>query len=113
MRCRACRRHGLSYRFTLPRAPHHYKRPVRCPRCKGTDVADYEATYLKSQVNRLAKRPLCYCLGVPHPHGKGSHVLCRSAGMHLLSQWRNEDLQAYERDLWDNFGRKIRRTATQ
>lgn len=73
MRCRQCRRDKRAhYDFTIKRAPEKYKRAIKCPVCKSDDVYSREHTYVKAQ----AKREICYCYGVPHPHRKGTHRLC-------------------------------------
>lgn len=70
------RRRGLgplrSERFTLPRNPDLYKRPVKCPNCKSLDVYSVEA----QRRAEIKKQKRCYCGPVPFPHRKASMKWC-------------------------------------
>lgn len=101
-RCRDCRREGRSsYNFTLRYAPSHYKRPVRCPRCKSRNVYSREAAYQAYEAKRRDEQ--CLCPGVPHPHRRGSHVLCHHAPPERRAGWTEQELQEYEQRLFGQY----------
>lgn len=109
MRCRACRRAGRNWLFTLRRPLAKYLRPVRCPvaECESLDVVDFEALYLRSQENRRKRTPYCYCGPVPHPHVIGSHRLCEHHPLANVPLTEDEERQAM--DVANNIGRTSNR----
>lgn len=63
---------GCGARFTLPRRPELYKRPVRCPFCGCEDLQDVEAARRVETDNE----DRCFCNSYPFPHRKGSLRVC-------------------------------------
>lgn len=60
-------------RFTLKKAPHLYKRRIKCPTC-----GDYfKVRSVEAERQReLAKQDTCRCSAYPFPHRKGSMRMC-------------------------------------
>lgn len=107
MRCLAGRRVSAEFphdKFTIRRAPHNYKRPIKCPHCRSEDVVDFEDQYIKNE----SKREQCYCAsGPPHPHRKGSHRLCEHHALANVPLTHDEEL--HYMGVFDN----QRRTSTR
>jgi phage FluMu protein Com len=112
MRCRPCRKVGLSQghgHFTLRRAPDKYKRQPLCPRCKSDNVVSMEAATKARNARRLHNR--CYCSNVPHPHGP-DHQLCNQyPHEYLVMHWphdhpftieKESELQEMYENVWSN-----------
>ena len=79
-----------SGRFTLKRAPTQYKRGVKCPRCKSTNVRDVE---MQRRAETL-RQNTCLCNGIPFPHRHASILGCDDHPK-AFEDWTQEDEQQY------------------
>ncbi len=112
--CRECRRRGSAYRFTLGHSLAWFKiyrtRAPVCPRCKTTDFYSFEKIRQKAQKKYTAKRPICKCSGVPHPHGINSHKLCMAYDGRDTTSWTGQDFDDYSKRLFEPKNGKHQRT---
>jgi hypothetical protein len=71
MRCARSKR-GCGRRFTLRQPLSRYRRPVRCPYCRSTQVFDAEKERRADQLRQAT----CFCAAYPFPHRRGSLRMC-------------------------------------